>query len=287
MSYTNSTTHYALPLPTGSDKSLFTDTNQAFQDIDAAIYSAETVANQAGTDITAIKATIINLQNADVTFQNDITSLKGRMTAVEGVASQNTTDIADVRHDAEDMVTAHNEATATSAAHYDIGDEFIYNDVLYRATAEINIGDTIVPNTNCSATNVMTEVNTINTALSNRVLAEVTADGVKTLAALYAELYGQLSSPSTLNTNLALLAVSGDGSIDRTECVQKTSANAFVFTSTIAGSTSENSTTHTVATSSSDCHWNRITIAQDGTVTPLNRDSLVVTSGNKFRIVIA
>ena len=166
MSYTNSTTHYALPLPTGSDKSLFTDTNQAFQDIDAAIYSAETVANQAGTDITAIKATIINLQNADVTFQNDITSLKGRMTAVEGVASQNTTDIADVRHDAEDMITAHNEATATSAAHYNIGDEFIYNDVLYRATAEINIGDTIVPNTNCSATNVMTEVNTINTALS-------------------------------------------------------------------------------------------------------------------------
>ena len=169
MSYTNSTTHYALPLPTGSDKSLFTDTNQAFQDIDAAIYSAETVANQAGTDITAIKATIINLQNVDVTFQNDITSLKGRMTAVEGVASQNTTDIADVRHDAEDMITAHNEATATSATHYDIGDEFIYNDVLYRATAEINIGDTIVPNTNCSATNVMTEVNTINTALSGKM----------------------------------------------------------------------------------------------------------------------
>lgn len=169
MSYTNSTTHYALPLPTGSDKSLFTDTNQAFQDIDAAIYSAETISSQAATNITAIKSTIVNLQNADITFQNDISGLKGRMTAVEGVASQNTIDIADVRTDAKDMITAHNEPTATSQNAYSIGDEFIYNDVLYRTTAAIAVGDTIVPNTNCAATNVMTEIKDLNTALSNPI----------------------------------------------------------------------------------------------------------------------
>ena len=279
MSYTNSTTHYALPLPTGSDKSLFTDTNQAFQDIDAAIYSAETVANQAGTDITAIKATIINLQNADVTFQNDITSLKGRMTAVEGVASQNTTDIADVRHDAEDMITAHNEATATSATHYDIGDEFIYNDVLYRATAEINIGDTIVPNTNCSATNVMTEVNTINTALT-KVIATVTADGVKTRGALVCELASAVSSLST----------------DRV-------ANAFI----IFHNTSDNSDTvfpatnkkefSTVSTSSNGVvidtirpdladtdSFHRCTIDGNGFVYNNNGASAVIASGSTFTL---
>lgn len=271
MSYTNSTTHYALPLPTGSDKSLFTDTNQAFQDIDAAIYSAETVANQAGTDITAIKATIINLQNADVTFQNDITSLKGRMTAVEGVASQNTTDIADVRHDAEDMVTAHNEATATSAAHYDIGDEFIYNDVLYRATAEINIGDTIVPNTNCSATNVMTEVNTINTALSVKKVT-ITADGVKTLSTLLAELASAISG-LTINKALTKLIISSS--------VYDYSSTEDTFTNISV--TSTNVVTTLVKVDASPV-TRRATIAS-GSVTFDDISSVQLASGTKLELI--
>ena len=56
------------------------------------------------------------------------------------------------------MICAYNEPTATSTHAYSVGDYFIYNDVLYRATAIIGVGDTIVPDTNCTSTNVTTEI---------------------------------------------------------------------------------------------------------------------------------
>lgn len=60
--------------------------------------------------------------------------------------------------DAVAMIEPSEEASATSAHAYAVGEHFIYNDTLYRATAAIAIGDTITPGTNCVATNVMTEV---------------------------------------------------------------------------------------------------------------------------------
>ena len=60
--------------------------------------------------------------------------------------------------DAVAMIEPSEEASATSAHAYAVGEHFIYNDTLYRATAAIAIGDTITPDTNCVATNVMTEV---------------------------------------------------------------------------------------------------------------------------------
>ena len=60
--------------------------------------------------------------------------------------------------DAVAMIEPSEEASATSAHAYAVGEHFIYNNTLYRATAAIAIGDTITPGTNCVATNVMTEV---------------------------------------------------------------------------------------------------------------------------------
>lgn len=60
--------------------------------------------------------------------------------------------------DAVAMIEPSEEASATSAHAYAVGEHFIYNGTLYRATAAIAIGDTITPDTNCVATNVMSEV---------------------------------------------------------------------------------------------------------------------------------
>ena len=43
------------------------------------------------------------------------------------------------------------EASEKSAHAYVIGEQFMYNDILYTASAEIAVGDTITPGTNCSA----------------------------------------------------------------------------------------------------------------------------------------
>ena len=162
MSYVNGTTHYNLPQTVGTDKRDWTDTNQAFADIDSAIHTAVETAETGATNIQAL--------------QTDVNALDTRVTSAEADIATNTTDIslintkvngidadiADVRQDAQDMICAYNEATATSSRAYAIDDYFIYNDVLYKVTAPIAIGGTIVPNTNCTATNVTTEIAMIN-----------------------------------------------------------------------------------------------------------------------------
>lgn len=63
MAFTNQTTHYGLPLPIGSDKSTWLDTNTAFAAIDAAIYQASTDAAAAAGDISTIQGDITALQS--------------------------------------------------------------------------------------------------------------------------------------------------------------------------------------------------------------------------------
>lgn len=56
MSYTNQTTHYGLPLPTGSDKSTWLDTNEAFQAVDAALYAAAQGSGSASSAISTLQS---------------------------------------------------------------------------------------------------------------------------------------------------------------------------------------------------------------------------------------
>lgn len=163
MSYANGTQFYNLPQTVGTDKRDWFDTNSAFAAIDAALHSAVTGQASDAEAIATIngklatdEADIAALQTKGNTHDSQIAALQ---TTVNTQASQ----IQDVRQDAEDMITANNEgAAATSTRAYAIGDYFIYNDVLYKATAAIAIGDTIVPNTNCEATNVDTELTQVN-----------------------------------------------------------------------------------------------------------------------------
>lgn len=63
MAYSNQTTHYGLPLPVGSDKSSWLDTNTAFAAIDTAIYQASTDAGAAAGDIAQLQNDVTSLQS--------------------------------------------------------------------------------------------------------------------------------------------------------------------------------------------------------------------------------
>lgn len=158
MSYANGTTHYNLPLTTGSDKRDWADTNQAFTDVDAALYGAVQDTVQAEQDIDALETRMDTAEQNIATNSGDISGLDTRLTTAESAITSMSGQITDTRQDLEDMICAYNEATATSTHAYDVGDYFIYNDVLYKVTAPIGIGDTIVPDTNCSTTNVTVEL---------------------------------------------------------------------------------------------------------------------------------
>lgn len=165
MSYANGTAHFNLPQTVGTDKRDWSDTNEAFAKLDAAV-QANTDANTASAEDITVLQDEVKTNTADIeTNKTDIASLENNMTKAQSDIANNATNIAsntasitDVRQDNEDMICAYNEPTATSKHVYNIGDYFIYNNILYKATAFINVDSTIIPNTNCSATNVSTEL---------------------------------------------------------------------------------------------------------------------------------
>lgn len=169
MAYQNGTTHYNLPQTVGTDKRDWSDTNKAFADVDAALYNAAESSTNNKTAIDQLQIDVAaNTQQIDTNTDNiatnaanigtntgDITKLK---TDLQTAQTDLHAEIVDVRNDAEDMITAYNEPNAVSTHRYVGGQYFIYNDVLYMATTLIDEGDTIVPNTNCTATNVTSEL---------------------------------------------------------------------------------------------------------------------------------
>lgn len=158
MSYATGTTHYNLPLTVGTDKRDWADTNQAFSNLDSAVYGAVSDVATAGTAIEGLETRMTTAEGNISDNAANITSLDTRMTTAEGAITSLGSRVDDVGNDLGDMICAYNEPTATSTHPYDIGDYFRYNDVLYRTTQSIAIGDTIVPDTNCTTTNISSEL---------------------------------------------------------------------------------------------------------------------------------
>lgn len=168
MSYASGTTHYNLPQTVGTDKRDWFDTNQAFSDIDAAIYGAVQSASESASALTALTTRVGTNETNIADLQTSRTTDESRISALETLTAQHTTDIAGVKADALDMICAVDEGTAQVASvAVTEGNYFRYNDVLYMATTDIAVGDTIVPNTNCRATNVATELESIETGVES------------------------------------------------------------------------------------------------------------------------
>ena len=158
MSSTSTTQYYGLTQYVGSDKPSFLDNNEAFAEIDGDLHECVVGVGEQAEAISAIRATVVELSGSVTTLSGDLDTEKGKIVAIQNKNQQQDLDIAGVKADALDMICAFNEATATSTHAYEIGDYFRYNDVLYKATAAIAIGETIVPNVNCAATNVSEEL---------------------------------------------------------------------------------------------------------------------------------
>lgn len=165
MSYSNGTAHYNLPQTVGSDKRDWFDTNEAFRNLDSAVASAvagiEGISGSVETltsDVNALGERVgiaeenIGTLGAGLSTTNE--QLASATSALNGLA----TTVGENKTDIEDMIESNNEPSATSAHSYNVGDYFIFNDTLYKCTITIHVGDTIVPNVNCSTTDVMSRV---------------------------------------------------------------------------------------------------------------------------------
>lgn len=160
--YEHGTAHFNLPQTVGTDKRDWLDTNQAFADVDAALYTASETASSTASALSGLSQTVAGIQGDVTDIQQDVSEIDGRVTQQGSAITGLTTRVDDVKADALDMICAVDEGTAQVATvAVTEGKYFRYNDVLYIATANINIGDSIIPNTNCRATNVATELEAI------------------------------------------------------------------------------------------------------------------------------
>lgn len=195
MSYENGTEHYNLALTVGTDKRDWFDENSAKEAVDADLYAAKTASDNNSTAIASLTTRVGDAETNISNLQTANSERVAEISALQTATTNLNTEVTDVRRDSEDMITAYNEASATSTHAYSVGDYFIYNDVLYKATDSIAIGDTIVPDTNCTTTNVTTEISEINTALSGMINDASTATDVTWSAnKINTELLGKLAT---------------------------------------------------------------------------------------------
>ena len=67
---------------------------------------------------------------------------------------------------AENQSLAPIESSATASRNYSVGQQFVYNGLLYEATSAIASGGTITPGTNCARTTVAEELSALNDSLT-------------------------------------------------------------------------------------------------------------------------
>lgn len=209
MSSTNVTEFYGLTQYVGTDKPSFTDNNEAFRAVDAALHGAVVGVEDASDAVTTLTGRVGDVEEAVTGLSGTVGTQGDAITALQNKEISQDGDIAEVKAAALDMICAYNEEAAQSVHAYAIGDFFRYNDVLYKASAVINIGDTIIPNTNCVATNVAEQllsdvdkvgdlssltttdktsavaaINEVNSELSNVGSVEKTASGIISVAGI-------------------------------------------------------------------------------------------------------
>lgn len=280
MSYASGTTHYNLPQTVGTDKRDWTDTNQAFSDVDTALYGAVQSAETATSGITTLNAAVETINGKLATDEGNISTLSGKVSTLESTVGTQGTAIADVRQDLQDNIESNHEASATSTHLYNVGDTFYYNDVLYRATAQIAIGGTIVPSTNCTAVTVMSELNPVIAQKSTKI-AEVTADGVKTYAVLGSELYQAVGTFSTdYDYIFVTIPSNGTATYAHVNAIVPTSVG---FSRCDIGTNSARINGYQFASNSSEVTFLTATMSTSGTTIADNASS-VATSGVKLAI---
>lgn len=178
MSSTTTTQFYGLTQYIGTDKPDFADNNQAFRNVDADLHQVVQDSQGFTSDIADLTERVGNLDTDLTNLSGDLDGEKAKITALQNKELSQDTEISRVERNAQDMITAYNEASATSTHAYAVGDYFIYNNVLYKATAAIAVGATIVPDTNCTTTNVSSELIQIKSDLSESELIAFTYTNV-------------------------------------------------------------------------------------------------------------
>lgn len=207
MASTNQTAHYALPQYAGTDRATWTDTNQPFEDVDTALYGATQDIGQAQSQILNLQLDVGAIQVSVSSMSADVELLKTDLAKENLIVLANKANIEALQGDVvdinKDTIGATVEETMEATTDYSSGDWISVNNALFVATASITSGDALVVGTNVKAQTIKEAIETEETP----GYVSVTADGIKTNAALLNELHALINaSKVSSKTKLTFIA---------------------------------------------------------------------------------
>ena len=242
MGSTNKTAHYELPQFMANDKpSWLGDVNEAMEAIDTGIYGAKSSAD--GAQQTA--------NNAVAGVQSAGTRMDGIQTQLDTVATQ--------ANQTATTVAGHTSSIATNSANIN--------------TLNSRMGSTDISGIGDGT--VTGAIDAISQGSGSTVVAEVTADGVKTQAQMLNALYSAISGNVNLNARLEFEIVDGNKYVAH---ISKASAAELEFDMIQGGSSDFTINAYIVNASTSKLYHS----TRANTV---DQSAQVTTAGNKYRIV--
>ena len=238
MSYSNGTTHYNLPQTVGTDKRDWSDTNQAFADIDAVLYQASETASSSATEITSIEADLSTLSTNLTTLTgvvNDnvsaISTINESLGLINNVLSQHTTSIANKL----DSVAIAEPYDTTKQ--YSIGDIVVHAGQRYKCVTAVSVPEPFDAD-KWVGEDVQTAIENIPTPDASDIsITPITGMSATNVQAGISELKSNIDNtitlPDVFNTGISLF----DGSTVPSPSVFKMSSDGILVYSSV-GSTS-------------------------------------------------
>lgn len=111
MAYSAQTAHYGLPLPVGSDRSSFLDTNESFNAVDTALYNAVTQNAQTEQEVQDLNAEIVALQSTVEGYAGDIAGLQNGLASTNLLVQEHASDIANLEGAVSNLATTKQNIT--------------------------------------------------------------------------------------------------------------------------------------------------------------------------------
>lgn len=277
MASTNKTTNLELSQFIGSDSPKWlTDYNADMEKIDAGYQTVKAQAD--ATDL------VVSGHTSSISTLQDTTTSQG--TAITGLRT-------DVNGNSGSINTI-NELLGN-------GEPTTTNKTIIGAINELdgNVGslDSLATTAKNNIVSAVNEVNTIATnthagLISNgTALAEVTADGVKTLDVILSDLHTALDAalallPATSHIKITRINIPNLSLVsENPELSTSSGFGSAYFSGIFCNGSATNIYVMRFGPNNTDCHYNQTTLEVGGTVTTANHDTDVPASGSKFRII--
>ena len=155
-----------------------------------------------------------------------------------GVYSYDGTNLAPIPGTNDEPILAPVEASTTSAGEYEIGDQFILSHVLYKATAKIEVGDTLTVGTNIEESpKIVPQIQTLTNNVSANATAIAKCETLVVSVASFSALPQTITNANIEDDMVVVNSVLSNPSAQTGDWTVTTSSGSLTISGSISGTT--------------------------------------------------